>query len=138
MSCPIACICCWAVEGAFKHIALEIVNHIETGKKSCTEVIESLKESNDALTSVFRKASYIMLISGHILLFSPLIALMKWIPLVGFLLGAIVTFAAYVFGFIWGTLLYILVLALAWIVYRPKLGILLLAIVGIGIGLMFI
>ena len=70
------------------------------------------------------------------MLFAPIIALLKWIPLVGSLLGAIFAFAAFLFALVWATTLHFLILAISWIVYRPLYGLLLLAGVGVGIGLM--
>jgi hypothetical protein len=42
---------------------------------------------------------------GHILLFSPIIGALAWIPLVGHLLAAILTFAAAIFALLWSTIL---------------------------------
>ena len=62
---------------------------------------------------------------------------MKWIPLVGWLLGGVVTFAAVVFALIVGVVISCLVIALAWVFYRPVIGVLLLALMGIGIYFIF-
>ena len=62
---------------------------------------------------------------------------MKWIPLVGWLLSGFVTFAAAIFAFVVGIVFSCLVLALAWVFYRPLYGILLLVLMGIGVYFIF-
>ena len=62
---------------------------------------------------------------------------MKWIPLVGWLLGGVVAFAAAIFALVVGVVLSCLVIALAWVFYRPLYGILLLALMGIGVYFIF-
>ena len=62
---------------------------------------------------------------------------MKWIPLVGWLLGGVVAFAAAIFALIVGVVISSLVIALAWIFYRPLYGILLLTLMGIGVYFIF-
>jgi cobalamin synthase len=76
-----------------------------------------------------------MNVLGHFLLFSPIIKLMAWIPLVGWLLSSILSFAAFLFALVWGTCLHFLILSIAWIVYRPIYGILMLSISVVMIGL---
>ena len=68
---------------------------------------------------------------GFFLLFSPVIAVLKWIPLVGWLLGGIVALAAAIFAAVIGSVISILVIAIAWVVYRPLVGIILFSAVGI-------
>lgn len=79
-----------------------------------------------------------MNVAGHILLFMPIIHLLKWIPLVGYFLGGVMFFAVAIFSLIWGTMLHLFVIALAWIAYRPLMALLLFACIGAGIGLLFI
>ena len=79
-----------------------------------------------------------MNVVGHYLLFSPIIALFAWIPFVGWLLAGFIKIVAYVVAFLWGSMVHILVLAVAWIFYRPLYGILLLSVVVGGIVLLSI
>lgn len=74
---------------------------------------------------------------GFYLLFAPIIALLNWIPFVGFLLGGIVAIAAAIFAFVVGTVVSVLVIAISWVVYRPIIGCILLTAVGLGIFLIF-
>jgi len=77
-----------------------------------------------------------MSVIGHYLLFSPVIALFAWIPLVGGLLSGVLAFAAGVFAFIWASMLHFFIMGVSWLVYRPLFGILMLAGVGVGIGIL--
>jgi len=79
-----------------------------------------------------------MSIIGHFLLFSPIIALLKWIPLVGWLLAGVLSFAAAIFALVWATMMHFLIMGLAWIVYRPIFGICLLAAFAALLGVMFL
>jgi len=71
-------------------------------------------------------------------LFTPIIALLAWIPLVGHLLAAILTFAAIIFALLWATILHFLIMAVSWLFYRPVFGVCMLTLVGLGISVMFL
>ena len=74
---------------------------------------------------------------GHFLLFSPIIKLLSWIPLVGWLLVAIIKFAAIIFAVIWGSLIHLIVMCVAWIVYRPLIGVIMLVAIGFTLYIIF-
>jgi hypothetical protein len=97
-----------------------------------------MREENSKNTTAFRWLGWILNVFGHYLLFSPIISLMSWIPLVGFLLSGALKFAAILFSLLWATIIHFLVLAISWIVYRPYIGCLLLLVVATGLGLCFI
>ena len=59
------------------------------------------------------------------------------IPFVGWLLGGIVAVAAIIFSIVVGLTLSVLTIAVAWVFFRPLIGIPLLIIVGISIYLIF-
>lgn len=73
---------------------------------------------------------------GWYFLFAPIIATLKWIPLVGWLLSGVLAIAAGIFAIVVGLVISLLTIAIAWVFYRPLIGILLLT--GVGIGLYFI
>jgi len=78
-----------------------------------------------------------MNVLGHYLLFSPILALLGWIPLVGFLLKGIASLAAAIFSLAWGSCLHLFVMSMAWMYYRPVYGLLLLSGFGALIYLIF-
>jgi len=79
---------------------------------------------------VFRPLGIIMTVLGLYFLFSPIIAILKFIPLVGYFLGAFVSFAAFLFALVVGVAVSTLTIGLAWLRYRPLIGIPLLLVTG--------
>ena len=78
-----------------------------------------------------------MAVVGLYMIFTPLILMLKWIPLVGFLLGGIATLAAAIFAFVIGLTMSVLVMSVAWLIFRPLLALSMLTVSGIGIYLSF-
>ena len=68
------------------------------------------------------------------MLFAPLIAVFKWIPLVGWLLGHIISFAALITALTVGSVFHLSTMSAAWIFYRPLFGLGLAAVVLILVG----
>ena len=65
-------------------------------------------------------------------------AILNFIPLVGSLMSFAVAIAAFIFAFVVGLVLSCLVIAIAWLFYRPLVGASLLLLVGIGIYFIFV
>ena len=78
---------------------------------------------------------WVLNITGHYLLFAPILSLLNWIPLVGKLISTIAGFAAIIFSLVWGSMIHLMVMAVAWIFYRPLFGILLLCL---SVSLLFL
>ena len=89
------------------------------------------------MTVALRVCGFLLMFFGVGLLFSPLIALIAWIPLVGGLVAAGVSFVVWIFAFLAATILTAAVVGLAWLYYRPLYGLLMLAIVGAGVAVLF-
>jgi hypothetical protein len=68
----------------------------------------------------------------------PVINLLSWIPFVGYFLAYVLAFAAFMFALIWGTMLWLIILCVAWIVYRPIYGAILLGLSVSLFALMFL
>lgn len=134
-SCPITCICCWAVEFIFKSVFQEVVDVLEYNDQSSEKLFDNMDTENQQQTSIIRVVSWLMSVLGHYLLFSPIISLLAWIPLVGSLLAGVLALAAIIFALVWATLLHFLIMGVSWLVYRPIFGGLLLGGVAILIGI---
>jgi len=93
---------------------------------------------NTCTTKCFRYLTLFMNVIGHYLLFSPVITLLSWIPFVGYFLSTVVAIACFLFALVWGTMLWLIILCVAWIVYRPLFGIMLLVLSVSLIALMFL
>mmetsp|Transcript_4184 Transcript_4184/g.7097 ORF Transcript_4184/g.7097 Transcript_4184/m.7097 type:complete len:127 (-) Transcript_4184:132-512(-) len=103
---------------------------------SSTDTIKRLCESNESTTKLFRWGSWLMSIVGHYFLFSPIIKLLSWIPLVGWLLAGIIKFAAIIFSVVWASMVHLLILGVSWLFFRPILGALFLTGVTVLIFIM--
>ena len=124
--CPVTCLCCWLTELMFKAVFKETINFIQPKIMNAEEVFKQLEGENQMSTSCMRWTSWFLSVIGHTLLFSPILYLFKWIPLVGGLLGAIASMAAFFFSLVWATTLHFFIMGISWIYYRPLYGILLL------------
>ena len=96
-----------------------------------------MESANANMAKIFRVIAWILNCYGHYLLFSPIISLLNWIPLIGSLLGSIFSFATIIFAVIWGTLIHLTVMCVAWILYRPMIGIIMLSVIICMIYLIF-
>ena len=137
--CP-GCYCCCicsCIQKIFLTVFQEVIHVVELGNLSMKAVVKLLHERNKMTSSFFRILTWFTMCGGIYLLFSPIIAMFKWIPLIGWLLGGVIQIAAAVFALILGSIFHMLTLALAWIYYRPLFGLLLLTGVGLLITLLF-
>ncbi len=115
----------------------EVVDHAEDTKITATEYFDAQQKKIKTAATLVRPGGILLQIQGLFLLFSPVIAVLKWIPLVGWLLGGVMWIAAYVFAIVVGLVVSCLVIAIAWIFYRPILGISLLLLTGVSVFLIF-
>jgi len=115
----------------------EVIDVLEYNDDSAEKVFDKMDKDNEQQTTTIRIVSWVMSVFGHYLLFSPIIALLSWIPLVGFLLGGVLSVAAFIFSLVWATILHFLILAISWLVYRPIFGGIMLAGVGVMLGICF-
>ena len=115
----------------------EVVDCAVDVKKSANEFFDEQRSMINTAAKILRPLGMFLTCLGFYLLFSPIIALLSWIPLVGWLLGGIVAIAAILFALVVGLTISILTIAIAWVFYRPLVGILLLACVGAGVYFIF-
>ncbi len=99
---------------------------LRMGKKSIEEIFEEENEANNMWTWVLRILGIILVISGVKNLFSFVETLLKVVPFLSSLFAFGVGIIATVIGLVYS----LIVIALAWIFYRPVLGIILLLIAG--------
>ena len=96
---------------------------IEPGTRTAQEMFESAIAGNTILTWMLRLAGFMLLWFGFSLIFAPLSVLADVIPFLGNLVGMATGF----FAFLLALAVALVVIAVAWIFFRPLLGILLLA-----------
>merc|ERR1712160_46830 len=132
------CYICKCINCCMGTLFEEVVHIISEKSESADDL---LKQSDDFVKKagmIMRPCAIFTCMLGFFLLFSPLVAVLKWIPLIGWLFGYVVQVIAAIVGFFFGGTLACLVLALAWLRFRPCVGACLLVAVGLGIASIFV
>lgn len=96
------------------------------GKKSGDEIIDAEKEANNMWLWALRILGVLLVISGLKGIFGFLETILKVVPFIANIFGWGVGVVCTVIGIVWS----LIIIALAWLFYRPLLGIALLAIAG--------
>lgn len=94
------------------------------GKKSGDEIIEYQKDTNNALLWMFRIVGILLVIASLKGIFGFLETILKVVPFVANIFGWGVGLVCTIVGVVWS----LIIIAIAWLFYRPLLGIGLLAI----------
>ena len=101
------------------------VNRVMDGALSGEQMINIIKKENKILKWVLRAAGALLCILGIATILKPISTITGFVPILGSIVGSAVGLVS----FILGLALSLLVIAVAWIRFRPVLGIILLAIV---------
>ena len=96
------------------------------GKKAGDEIIDAEKEANNMWLWFFRIIGVVMVISGLKGIFDFVVTILKVVPFVSNIVGWGVGVVCTVIGVAWS----LIIIAIAWLFYRPVLAISLLAIAG--------
>ena len=96
------------------------------GKKSGDEIIDIEKETNNMLLWVFRILGVMLVIGGLKGIFGFLETILKVVPFIANIFGWGVGVVCTILGLVWS----LIIIAIAWLFYRPILGITLLVIAG--------
>ena len=109
----------------FKTTNGENIEHLLVGNVSAADMFNSLKLENTVIAWVVRMIGWILSCVGFSLIAAPLRSMASVVPMVGNIVGSMTTFVSFVLG----TILTLVVIAIAWIVVRPifAIGLLLLA-----------
>lgn len=126
VACPFYCLPCYITECFFKAAFQETIDYVYTQTIKMDQCFENMEGSNESSTVFIRWLAWGMNVLGNIFIWYPLIKVIAWIPLVGGLLAGIFLFAVVVWSLVWGTITHLLIMTVAWIVYRPLFGMLLL------------
>ncbi len=111
------------------------INRLESGEKSASAMFAQMQKENVMRTWIVRLLGFLLMAMGIGMVFKPISTLGDVIPVVGSILGM----GTGILAFIIALVLSLVTIAIAWIAYRPLLGIILL-VVGIGafVGVWFI
>ena len=96
------------------------------GTKDAAEIYEGAHEDNHIIMWILRIVGVLLVIGGLRGIFGILETLMKVVPLLANIVGFGVGLICFVVGLVWS----LVIIALAWLFYRPLIGIALLAIAG--------
>ena len=96
------------------------------GKKDAAEIFESEHSANSTLLWILRLVGIILVIAGLKGIFAFIETILKVVPFVANIFGWGVGVVCTVLGIVWS----LIVIALAWLFYRPLIGIALLAVAG--------
>ena len=105
------------------------VSKVSMGMVSADRMFADAHSSNSTWTWILRIVGVVLVIAGLKSMFSILPTLFKVIPFLGSIVGAGVGLVCTVFGFAWS----LIIIAFAWLWYRPLIGIALLAAAIAGI-----
>lgn len=111
----------------------EKIESIETGIRSSVQMFESLRFQNTTLAWVLRGVGWILTCVGFGLITGPLSALANVLPFMGRIVGTATFFVSVLLG----SALALTAIGIAWIAVRPLLAILLFAVAGAGLYLLF-
>jgi hypothetical protein len=136
--CGICCGACSCVDKVFAGIFKEEIDWMTPGGPTKDKMFKDQEEFNVLRKNGFRCGGFCCLFFGITLFFSPLIYGIKWIPLIGWLIAKIASFAIWIFAFILATTCSFITIGLAWLRYRPLMGLTFLAIAGAGIAFMML
>ena len=100
------------------------IYHLYEGQYKGEEMIQKMRDTNRLIKIICRIGGILLVIIGLLAIISPIQKLASYVPV----LGAIFNGATTLFAILIGTALSIIDIAIAWIFYRPVLGIILLAV----------
>ena len=101
------------------------INRVMDGTHSGEEMINIIKQEDNMLKWILRGVGLLLLTMGFATILKPISAASSYVPLLGNLVGAAVGLVSLVLGLCLG----FVVIAIAWIRFRPILGISLLVVV---------
>ena len=105
-----------------KHDANEY--ELRVGTWTLDQMIKQANDENATLTWILRILGVIIVIAALKMIFGILVTILKLVPFLASIMNLGVSLVCGVLGFVWS----LIVIAIAWIFYRPLLGIALLVI----------
>jgi hypothetical protein len=97
---------------------------LQVGVRTADAMIRKAQESNTMLTWILRLVGFILMLVGLNMIFKPLSVFTDVLPILGSIVGA----GTGIISLLLAAILSLITIAIAWIVYRPLLGIVLIVI----------
>ena len=105
------------------------INMLQVGEHSGDSMFEGAQKSNKVFTWILRVVGFVLMFFGFNLIFRPLSVVADVLPIAGTIVGV----GTGIVAFLLAAPLSLITIAVAWIFYRPLIGIPLLVVAGIGI-----
>jgi len=99
---------------------------LQTGIHSSEAMIQQAQANNKVLTWVLRGVGFLLMLIGLTLILKPLSVIADVLPILGTIVGA----GTGIIAFLLAAVLSLITIAIAWIVYRPLLGVVLIVAAG--------
>jgi len=103
------------------------INRLESGEKSAAAMFAQMEKENVMRTWIVRFVGFLLMAMGIGMIFKPISTLGDVIPIVGNILGMGIGIVSFIVALV----LSLITIAIAWVVYRPVLAIILL-VIGVG------
>lgn len=110
--------------GAYQTKAGRALETVKTGTASAAEMFASARKGNTIMTWALRFGGWLLMFLGLTMLFKPLVMIGKVVPFIGSMIAA----GTGVISFALASVISLLLVAIAWVVYRPILGITLIVV----------
>lgn len=111
----------------------EVVDCVKDTKMSAEAYFDSQAPQITTPSLIIRPLAIQLLVFGLFILFMPCIELLNWIPFVNWLLDGTVAVAAIMFALLVGVIISGLVISIAWVFYKPLVGVLSLIMLAISV-----
>ena len=115
--------------GAYTTRAGTTIERLDGGNVSADEMFKQAEAENTTMTWILRLVGFVLMMVGISMVLAPLSVLADVVPFI----GSIVGFGTGLIAFGVATVLSLATIAIAWIVYRPILGIAILAVAGLAL-----
>ncbi|MCR4769751.1 MAG: TMEM43 family protein [Bacteroidaceae bacterium] len=109
----------------------EKFSRLDMGVKSGAEMIQGAKDDNTMMTWILRLVGIVLVIIGIKGVLNIFVTLAKIIPFISSILNFGANVIAFIFGLVWS----LIIIAIAWLFYRPLLAICILLVIG---GIVFL
>lgn len=97
----------------------KVIHYVSSGTKDSKELINEIQDANHFLKWIVRGLALFIEMMGVALLFKPITTISSYVPIFGSLVGKATAMVSFLFGLI----ITLLFTAIAWMTYRPILGI---------------
>jgi hypothetical protein len=91
---------------------------LQTGVHTAAEMIQKAQADNSMMTWILRLVGFVLMLAGLAMMLKPLSVIADVVPFLGSIVGAGIGFIAFLIS----AVLSLTTIAIAWIVYRPLLG----------------